>query len=223
MNVPPARWNWLAALAEQRFAIIHDLVPLALVDALRDEARCLHRDDQLARAGIGRAGEHAVDGDIRTDRIAWLGRESEAQAAYLDLMETVRLEVNRALLLGLWSYEAHFAAYEPGGHYARHLDAFRGARNRILSTVLYLNPDWRPDDGGELAVFPAGSGAGEAPLLLVAPEAGAFVAFLSEEVPHEVRIARRTRYSVAGWFRVNDRLGAPALQPPAGPVPRSLP
>ena len=30
------------------------------------------------------------------------------------------------------------------------------------------------------------------------------VLFLSEEMPHEVRPARRDRYSVTGWFRLNN-------------------
>jgi len=29
------------------------------------------------------------------------------------------------------------------------------------------------------------------------------VVFLSEEFPHEVLKAKRSRFSVAGWFRVN--------------------
>ncbi len=36
----------------------------------------------------------------------------------------------------------------------------------------------------------------------VLPESGTVALFLSEEVPHEVRAARRDRFSIAGWFRV---------------------
>ena len=37
----------------------------------------------------------------------------------------------------------------------------------------------------------------------VLPKKGTFVVFLSEDFPHEVLPATRTRHSVAGWFRVN--------------------
>jgi len=37
----------------------------------------------------------------------------------------------------------------------------------------------------------------------VVPLFGTIVVFLSEEFPHEVLPARRDRFSVAGWFRVN--------------------
>ena len=142
------------------------------------------------------------------------------------LVETLRMEapggqqlellVRRvgSLFLGLFSYEAHYAVYEPGGFYARHLDAFKGARNRVVSTVFYLNENWVGEDGGELAVF-SHDGARE-PVALIAPELGTLAIFLSEDIPHEVRLARRERYSIAGWFRVNDRAVAPSLQAPPG-------
>jgi SM-20-related protein len=39
---------------------------------------------------------------------------------------------------------------------------------------------------------------------LVRPDAGRAVLFLSEDVPHEVLPARRTRYSIACWFRQDE-------------------
>ena len=45
---------------------------------------------------------------------------------------------------------------------------------------------------------------GESELEQVRPEYGKLVIFLSEVFPHEVRPAQRERYSIAGWFRVNN-------------------
>lgn len=210
-TAPP---NWIAALAGPGWAVLHDVVPPELVAALAGEAARHHEADRLEPAGVGRAGDHALDRSIRRDKTRWLSRASEAEVAYLAVMEAVRLEVNRSLLMGLFSYEAHFAAYEPGGFYARHVDAFRGQRNRLLSSVLYLNTGWGEGDGGELAVFAPEAEEDAEPVALIAPEAGTLVLFLSEDIPHEVRPARRTRYSIAGWYRVNDRAVVPALQVP---------
>jgi SM-20-related protein len=33
-----------------------------------------------------------------------------------------------------------------------HSDAFKGEANRVLSLVLYLNPRWTMEDGGELVI-----------------------------------------------------------------------
>lgn len=208
----PDRWNWLAALADQGWAVVHGLVPDDLTQALFTESKAEHDADRLERAGIGRVDEHMVDTGIRRDKTRWMDRGTDAQTRYLDLMEDLRFVVNRELYLGLFSYEAHFAVYEPGGFYLRHMDAFRGSRNRVLSSVFYLNEDWSPEDGGELAIYASEADPGDAPLATILPEAGTLVVFLSEDIPHEVLAARRDRYSIAGWFRVNDRMLAPSLQ-----------
>lgn len=105
--------------------------------------------------------------------------------------------------MGLFDYEAHFAHYQPGAFYRRHLDAFRGRTNRVLTTLLYLNPDWQPGDGGELLLYPE---QGEGVLERVSPRAGTLVIFLSARFPHEVLPAQADRYSIAGWFRVNNSI-----------------
>jgi SM-20-related protein len=68
----------------------------------------------------------------------------------------------------------------------------------VLSVVAYFNADWGVTDGGELVIYDA---EGEQALQTVLPLAGTLVVFLSEEVPHEVCVARRDRYSIAGWYR----------------------
>jgi SM-20-related protein len=70
-----------------------------------------------------------------------------------------------------------------------------------------LNDDWKPEDGGELLMFAdcgiAGSDA-DNPIDVISPVAGKMVIFMSDRYPHEVLPARRKRYSIAGWFRLND-------------------
>ncbi|RMF07698.1 MAG: 2OG-Fe(II) oxygenase, partial [Alphaproteobacteria bacterium] len=127
----------------------------------------------------------------------------------LDFMDEVRLGLNCRLFLGLFEFEACFSVYPPGAHYQRHLDSFRGAANRLVSAVTYLNDDWSRSDGGLLRLFDdEGRVVAE-----VTPEAGTLALFLSEEVPHEVTETRRVRKSIAGWFRVNASVGD-VLDPP---------
>ena len=210
LPVPPQGWNWINQLADTGWVVARTVVSPELSRALRVEAETLHSEAMLERAGIGRAGDHTIKSDIRRDKTRWLSRDEEVQARYLDVMEQVRLAVNEAFYLGLFSYEAHFAVYEPGAFYKRHMDSFKGARNRVLSTVFYLNEDWDETDGGALAIFDRAEA--EEAVELVLPELGTLVIFLSEDIPHEVLPAMRDRYSIAGWFRVNDRAVAPSLQ-----------
>ena len=151
-------------------------------------------------AGIGRQLEHTVDHSIRTDEICWINGDSEAGAAWLGWASSLRKYLNSRLFLGLFSFESHFAHYSPGDFYKKHYDAFKGQSNRVLSLVVYLNPNWQESDQGELVLYKNDS---DKDGIKVVPSFGTLVAFLSEEFPHEVLPAARDRYSIAGWFRLN--------------------
>lgn len=146
--------------------------------------------------GMGRQQSNLIRGDV----INWLDESDSIDHAYLAWMEKLRMGLNAALYLGLFDYECHYAIYRAGAGYAKHLDVLHGSRNRILSTVLYLNEDWQSSDGGELVLFdPAGVGV----IATVAPEFGKMIIFLSNSFPHEVLSTHNTRRSLAGWFRAS--------------------
>ena len=110
---------------------------------------------------------------------------------------------SRRLFLGLFSFESHFSHYQSGDFYRKHLDAFKGEANRVLSLVTYLNRGWEPNQGGELVIYSPEDGT---ELVKVTPMFATLVLFLSEEFSHEVLPTARNRYSVAGWFRLNSSI-----------------
>jgi SM-20-related protein len=188
------------ALSRQGWWLGRDAIAPDLFRNMRAELDELMAADRLQQAGIGRDLHFQFDGDIRRDRIFWLSRQRPIQNTFLDQMEQLRLSLNGELFLGLFEFEGHFAHYPPGAFYRRHLDSFRGAANRLVSMVAYLNPDWQPGDGGELVIY---SEHGTDVLATIEPRAGTMVLFLSEEIPHEVLPAHTDRASIAGWFRLN--------------------
>ncbi|WP_371930899.1 2OG-Fe(II) oxygenase [Oceanimonas sp. CHS3-5] len=165
-------------------------------------------DWQLTPAGIGREHAHHNNERIRTDKTRWLDGTTPPQQDYLALMAGLQQSLNRELFMGLRDYECHYARYDEGDFYKKHLDAFRGRSNRRVTTVLYLNNDWQADQGGELLIY---AEKGAQPSHRVMPEGGTLVCFLSERFPHEVLPARRQRLSIAGWFRIDDPV-APVLR-----------
>ncbi|MEA3251934.1 MAG: 2OG-Fe(II) oxygenase [Pseudomonadota bacterium] len=177
---------------------------LALCRALHAELHTLAEHSALQAAGVGRGEAHRLRRDIRGDAIHWLNRDSQAQRDYLALMAQLQGQINQALYLGLFEFEAHFAYYPPGSFYRTHLDSFQGRANRVISTVLYLTPDWPSDGGGEMAIYAEHDDTRE--LARVRPEAGTLVCFLSDRVPHAVLPTRYPRTSIAGWFRRNASL-----------------
>jgi SM-20-related protein len=154
-------------------------------------------------AAVGAGDGRAVRPAIRGDRIGWLTMAAgDAERQLLARFEALRVALNRDLMLGLADLECHYAIYESGARYARHLDRSPKGAERVVSVVLYLNEDWVPGDGGELLIAtPEGD-------LRVEPRAGTLVAFLSQRFEHEVLPALRTRRSLTGWFRLRPVIGA---------------
>ncbi|MEO3877099.1 2OG-Fe(II) oxygenase [Rheinheimera fenheensis] len=151
---------------------------------------------QLKPAGIGRQSDHQLNQQVRRDATQWFDGTSAAQQQYLALMTQLQQAFNRRCFLGLFDFECHFARYQQGDYYQKHLDAFSGRSNRVLTTVSYLNNVSR---GGELALY------NEQDQLIdkFLPTAGSLILFESERFPHEVLPAVDTRFSIAGWFRKN--------------------
>lgn len=195
------------ALADRGYCILPQLLPPELNIALHRRVARLD-DADFQRAGIGRDLDFQLNNSVRQDQTRWLTADNPTDRAYIDQMADFRLAINRRLFMGLFDYESHYAHYPPGAFYKKHLDAFKGQSNRVLTTVLYLNPEWQADDGGQLLIYAADS---ETVIETVNPNFGTFVIFLSEQFPHEVVKSLRDRYSIAGWFRLQDPLQAPAI------------
>jgi SM-20-related protein len=147
------------------------------------------------QAGISSTVEKHVNTNKRRDKILWLDEDAAVQSEYLAFMSGLQAYCNRALFLGLSYYESHFAIYEEGDFYEKHLDAFKDSNHRVLTTVYYLNT---MNDGGELVMYDD-----EKTLERIEPKADRLVVFLSDKFPHEVLKAKQKRYSIAGWFRVD--------------------
>lgn len=193
-----------AALAQQGFTQLAHFLPECLAEELLCEAQRLALSE-FKPAGIGRDNSQQINSKVRTDSTLWLDGNSAPQQAYLDWMEQLRIGLNRRLFMGLFDFECHYSHYSTGDFYQRHLDAFKenttqARSNRVLSTVLYLNPNWVQNDGGELLLY---ADEQVSPLLIVAPVFNSCMLFLSDTFPHEVLTSRRDRYSIAGWYRVN--------------------
>lgn len=193
----------IAEIAEQLEYSGYIVLDKPLLDKLLTQLVMRCQDDGSARfhaahvgRGIGRQQSNLIRGDV----INWLDESDSIDRAYLAWMEKLRMGLNAALCLGLFDYECHYAIYRAGSGYAKHLDVLRGNRNRILSTVLYLNEGWQDSDGGELVLFdPMGVGV----IATVAPKFGQMIIFLSDAFPHEVLSTHNTRRSLAGWFRAS--------------------
>jgi SM-20-related protein len=208
-HIISASHNWINGLneqinqdlAEKGWSVQPDYFSLLLTQQLKDRLATLEQDNLLAEARIGRFQNNQLAPDIRRDKTYWLERQNETDKTYLLMMEDLRLCINKNLFLGLFEYESHYAVYPENGFYKRHVDALKGGKNRLISTVCYLNEEWDSAHGGQLHLYK--EMADTMPFHAIEPIARTLVVFLSEDTPHEVKPATQTRRSIAGWFRCN--------------------
>jgi SM-20-related protein len=105
-----------AAITDDGCAVEADFLPQSTVAALADEARARDAAGELHAAAVGRGSARAQRSEVRGDRILWLDEASAGpkQQPFWQAMEALRTTLNEKLLLGLFSFEAHYALYPPG-------------------------------------------------------------------------------------------------------------
>jgi len=183
------------ALVDNGYIVIEDALENSLAISLVNSAK----KHTYKEAAIAKTVNLHVDLNKRSDKTKWINEDNSIQSNYLKIMHELQLYLNRSLYLGISYYESHFALYEKGAFYEKHLDSFKNSKNRVVTTVYYLNEDWNSNNGGELIIHDNLTKK----RLKVVPKANTLVVFLSEKFPHEVLPAKKKRYSIAGWFRVD--------------------
>lgn len=191
---------WLTAidnLVNRHYAVIPSFLSPRLLQDLHAECLNYHSEGLFKSAHIGRGVNQQQQVAIRNDRIYWLEHHFPAGGRYLALMTELQQLLNEQLFLGLRSFESHYAYYEVGSFYRRHIDRHRDNDARMITAVCYLNPVWPADAGGELLAYDAQNEL----LFRQAPLGGTLVLFTSPHIPHEVLPATQPRLSLTGWFR----------------------
>lgn len=194
-------------LSSVGYAIAPQFLDPATALALAAEAQAHWQAGAFRQAGVGRGAGWVQRPDIRSDEVFWVMGEdlSPIVVTTLDKLDALKQHLNQSLFAGLEDFEVHLARYGRGAFYARHIDQFEDTTRRAISVVLYLNHQWRPQDGGALRLWttPAPGRtppSPKTPFIEVWPEAGTLVVFRSADFWHEVRRSRRTRLSLTGWF-----------------------
>lgn len=183
---------------EQGFSIFDNFLPPELCKNLLTNALNLEKNHQLSIAKIGNQKAISTNTMIRNDKIHWLDEKASDQAitAYFTGVRDIAATINQAFYLGLMHFEAHFAFYQPGSFYKKHVDQFQTTQDRKISCVYYLNEDWQASYGGELALYDKTDQL----LAAILPTFNRLVCFQSD-LPHEVQITQHPRWSIAGWMK----------------------
>ena len=184
---------------ENNVGIATEFLSKDLRSQLTNNLRLLVQNKQLQSAGIGSKSNLVYDTQIRSDSIYWLDRQhnNKYENQFLDTIDDFVQFLNTTCYAGITSYEFHYAAYDIGSSFKRHLDQFRNNNQRAFSMIIYLNENWQKPDGGELCIYQ------ENQIQLIAPQDGTCVFFKSSQLEHEVLLCNKYRMSITGWLKTS--------------------
>jgi len=187
----------IAGLINENLAVFEGFFEPNLLNDLTNRLEQHLEDEKLRSAGIGNKDFLSVDKQVRTDKILWLSDNPDhpAEKAFMEAVSQFSEYMNRTCFAGIRGGEFHYACYEQGAFYKRHIDQFIYDDARKYSLITYLSRDWQPEDGGELVLYL------EDKTVLIRPEFGKTVLFKSEFIEHEVLPSNRRRLSVTGWLK----------------------
>ncbi len=190
--------SFIDSYIENKIGISNSFLSEALALQLKVNLEERYKHQFFKPAGIGNDETVNQNKTIRSDKIYWLDRSqgNEAECIFFDLIDTFTLHLNTTCFTGITGYEFHYALYEAGSFYSKHLDQFRNNSSRQFSMIMYLNENWLPGDGGELCIHQNNT------VQNIAPEMGTSVFFKSSELLHEVLVTNKLRMSITGWLKI---------------------
>ena len=180
-----------------KVGLANNFLSVSLAGHLKENLIALYADQQMLAAGIGNNTGLIHDKLLRSDKIYWLdrGHNDVYENSFFDLMDRFVVFLNSTCYTGITGYEFHYALYEKGSFYKKHLDQFRNNTSRAYSMIMYLNTGWQEKDGGELCIHHSDH------LQTISPLNGKCVFFKSSEMEHEVLITHQPRLSITGWLK----------------------
>jgi Rps23 Pro-64 3,4-dihydroxylase Tpa1-like proline 4-hydroxylase len=182
---------------QNRVGISNHFITKELAEDLQKNLLTLDEDDRLKMAGIGNLSDKNKEQDKRGDKIFWISNQSDepAERAFLQQIDLFIEYLNETCYTGINAYEFHYALYETGSSYQRHVDQFKNNNDRKFSLIHYLNTHWTEDDGGELLIYH------ENQTDKIFPQMQKAVFFKSEDCEHAVSQSTRPRMSISGWLK----------------------
>ena len=187
----------IASYIENKVGIAEHFLSDSLCDSLKLQLLTLRADSLLLAAGTGNSDLLSYDSSVRGDSIYWLDKKhnNPFENAFFVEIEAFIAYLNESCYAGITGYEFHYALYESGSFYKKHLDQFKNNTDRKYSMITYLNSDWQASDGGELFIHQKDNN------LKIPPTQGKTVFFKSDELEHEVLPTQKVRMSITGWLK----------------------
>ena len=184
---------------DQNVGISNNFLNTTLCGQLSHHLNELFDAGAFKDAGTSNVQQIQHDKQVRSDSIYWLDRKHghPFENAFLDIIDAFVQHLNASCYTSITSYEFHYARYDKGAFYSRHLDQFRNNDHRQYSMISYLNENWVQQDGGQLCIYQNNKEQ------LISPDNGKTIFFKSGELEHEVMPTTKPRLSITGWLKTS--------------------
>jgi SM-20-related protein len=190
----------LEGIERNGYSVCDNFISVSEIEVLLSKIKSLQEQNLFKQAAIGNKDLKQTNSEIRKDNVFWLEKGDKAiDDFFFAKIETLITELNRSFYLGINDHEFHLAHYSAGAFYKKHKDAFKSDDARKISVILYLNQNWKKENGGELKIYLEDSE------MIIEPIAGRLVVFESH-LEHEVLESKTDRYSITGWLKNKSRL-----------------
>ncbi len=188
----------IQGFSEKGFESVDHWLSTEQLIGLRQSLLSQYKKDDFHTAGIGNKDHLQTVESIRNDEIRWLSKETSnpVEMKFFSQMEGFIQYLNRTCFTAITSFESHYAVYDKGSFYKRHIDRFKHDDRRRFTFVFYLTESWTKQDGGELILYLNNE------TITVEPLPGRMI-FFDSSIPHEVLVANEQRLSLTGWMKVN--------------------
>lgn len=189
----------ILSLVANQYGVLDNFLDQDTITGLRKNIDILYQNNALQAAGLGNKNVYQLNKKIRGDNIKWIDNDSQNlyEKRVTDKLTNFIAYLNNTCYTSIKTFESHYACYEAGSFYKRHIDQFQSDKGRKFSIVLYLNDSWQTEDGGAISLYPK-----DALALEFLPLAGRIVFFRSDELEHEVKPSNtRDRLSIAAWLK----------------------
>ena len=188
----------IQGLLDKGFGSVDNWFSIEQITCLRKSLLKRYENDSFHDAGIGNKEQLQTVTTIRSDQIYWFEKAhlNECEQPFFAAIDGFIDYLNRTCFAGIRSYEFHYAVYEKGTFYKKHIDQFKNDDRRQFSVVLYLPESWKKGDGGELILYVKDE------KIIIEPLPGRIL-FFSSDIPHEVTISNIQRLSITGWLKSN--------------------
>lgn len=189
----------IKGLIDNKYGCCDNFLTESSVSGLRTNMASLNALGEMLPAGIGNKFALQKNTSIRGDTLNWIDEHSinEHEAYYLKKIWRFINYLNTTCFTSIKTFESHYANYDIGSFYKRHLDQFKTEKGRKYSIILYLNQDWTENDKGALSLYPLNDTQKD-----ILPLGGRMIFFKSDDMEHEVHPSlTRDRKSIAGWLK----------------------